>query len=102
SMLAVFKSFGHGIGQLNGTNVYSLSMTIQSDVHEWFARLGIRFENIGRINLIPSQTITHSPYLPFLRDTSRPAPKVAHVLGAAEYINKQDRVVEDLEVRRKC
>ncbi|PBK90285.1 hypothetical protein ARMGADRAFT_934716, partial [Armillaria gallica] len=41
SVLAVLKSFGDVIEQLNGTNLHSLSdiITMQSDVHEWFTRL---------------------------------------------------------------
>ncbi len=35
---------------------------------------------------------------PFRRDTSRPARKVALFSGAAEYIDKQDCIVEDLGV----
>ncbi|PBK68651.1 hypothetical protein ARMSODRAFT_1019269 [Armillaria solidipes] len=67
-MLAVLKSFGYAIEQLDGT--LSNIMTMQSDVREWFARLEIWSEKIARItptlpipsNLTPSQTIMHSLY----------------------------------------
>ncbi|KAK0435648.1 hypothetical protein EV421DRAFT_1908521 [Armillaria borealis] len=44
-VLAVLKSFGYVIEQLNGTNIHSLSniITMQSYVHEWFTRLEFRF-----------------------------------------------------------
>ncbi|KAK0435647.1 hypothetical protein EV421DRAFT_1716530, partial [Armillaria borealis] len=59
SVLAVLKSFGCviDIEQLNGTNVHSLSniitLTIQSDVHEWFIRLEIWFEMTVHITPTP-------------------------------------------------
>ncbi|KAK0237604.1 hypothetical protein EDD85DRAFT_951791 [Armillaria nabsnona] len=120
SVLGVLKSFGYTIEQLNGTNLHSLPniITVQSDVHEWFTRLEIWFEKTVRNHAHtslshpispPSRTTTQSDtYLPTLTITSaspdnenlpfhhRPA-KVAQFSGTAEYIDGQDRVVEDLD-----
>ncbi len=82
-MLAVLKSFGDDIEQLNGTNVHSLPdiITMQSDVHEWLTRLEIRFEKtvrnhahttLSHPNPPPSETTTQSdPSLPTLTNNIR-------------------------------
>ncbi|KAK0435664.1 hypothetical protein EV421DRAFT_1222812 [Armillaria borealis] len=119
-MLTVLKSFGYAIEQLDGT--LSNIMTMQPDVREWFARLEIWSEknnthhahithpkqshpvpNRYAFSLLPLSPTPGQQEPPrSIRDTSRPVRKVAQVPEAVQHINKQDRVVEDLEVRREC
>ncbi|KAK0216735.1 hypothetical protein EDD85DRAFT_798168 [Armillaria nabsnona] len=120
SVSAVLKHFGYDVNQLSGAKVHSLYnvMTMDSNVHDWFDRLGIWFEKTNAANCykvqnlypqyrrrLPTEvTFTTSdqenlpvPSEAFLTLHAACA-KVAHLSGAAEYIDKSDRDVEDLSV----
>ncbi|KAK0457937.1 uncharacterized protein EV420DRAFT_1683095 [Desarmillaria tabescens] len=91
-------------------------MTMQSDIHEWFTRLEIRFEKTEVTNRYRIRSIDAWYRLPaevtFTTpdDENLPVPsesllalhavcaKVANFSGAAEYIDKLDQEVEDLGV----
>ncbi|KAK0434466.1 hypothetical protein EV421DRAFT_1892740 [Armillaria borealis] len=120
SVLEVSKCFGYDVEQLNGAKVHSLYnvMTMEANVHESFKRLGIWFEKTGRITLIlylakvtncyklrciyalhlwPTEVTFTTPdneNLPLVTACAR----VAHLSGAAQYIDKLDHDVEDLGV----
>ncbi|SJK98957.1 uncharacterized protein ARMOST_02235 [Armillaria ostoyae] len=90
--------------QLNGAKVHSLFnvMTMEHNVHEWFTRLEIWFEKTDILSAIhlylpPEITFTtpDSENLPVPSDTCA---KVTQFSGAAEYIDNQDRVIENLDV----
>lgn len=52
-MLAVLKRFGYDVERLNGQEVHSLPnvMTMQKDVHDYFDRLDMWFENTVSVTL---------------------------------------------------
>jgi hypothetical protein len=54
SVLAVLKRFGYDVDNLNGSKVHSLFnvMTMQRDVHDWFDRLDIWFEETVSVVLV--------------------------------------------------
>ena len=54
SMLAVLKRFGYDVKSLNGPKVHSLYnvMTMQHDVHDWFDRLDMWFEETVSVVLV--------------------------------------------------
>ncbi|KAK0435631.1 hypothetical protein EV421DRAFT_1908507 [Armillaria borealis] len=87
--------------QLNGAKVHSLFnvMTMEHNVCEWFTRLEIWFEKTD----IPSAIhLSLSPEITFTTPDSENLPdtcaKVTQFSGAAEYIDNQDRVTENLGV----
>ncbi|KAK0435688.1 uncharacterized protein EV420DRAFT_1592662 [Desarmillaria tabescens] len=120
SVLAVLKRFGYDIEQTNGTKVHSLYnvMTMEGNVHDWFDRLEIWFEKTKTPNCyklqnlypkyrrrLPAEVTFTTPdqeNLPVPSETllslHAACAKVAHLSGAAEYIDKLDRDVEDLSV----
>ncbi|EEB90280.1 hypothetical protein MPER_11531 [Moniliophthora perniciosa FA553] len=118
SLLAVLERFGYNVDSLNGTKVHSLHnvMTMQHDVYDWFDRLKLWFEATS----IPHcyHVKAASGYFPATArkktitfvtsdsELSLPSPellalhaacaKVAHLSGAAAYIDKLDRDTDDL------
>ncbi|KAF9491642.1 hypothetical protein BDN71DRAFT_1397947 [Pleurotus eryngii] len=118
SMLSVLKRFGYPVETLNGTGVHSLVniMTLQSDVHDLFDRLQLWLEATVSILLSPRQNLLFqqlsvSGNPASLSDPHRfplPSPellalhatcaKVANLSGAAEYLDKVDRDLEELDV----
>ncbi|KAF8227805.1 hypothetical protein L208DRAFT_1365677 [Tricholoma matsutake] len=119
SVLAVLKRFGYDVESLNGPKVHSLYnvMTMQHDVHDWFDRLDMWFEETNVANCynvkttsnrlqVPRQvTFTSSdptkyPELPSPRLLALHAAcaKVAHLSGAGEHIDSLDRDMDHLGV----
>ncbi|KAK0442704.1 uncharacterized protein EV420DRAFT_1074311 [Desarmillaria tabescens] len=120
SVLAVLKSFGYDVEQVNGTKVHSLYniITMESNVHDWFNRLEIWFEKTKAKNCyklqnlyplyrrrLPTEVTFTTPdneNLPVPSETlltlHATCAKVANFSGAAEHIDKLDCDVEDLGV----
>ncbi|KAK0237561.1 hypothetical protein EDD85DRAFT_951742 [Armillaria nabsnona] len=94
SVLAVLKSFDHVIEQLNDINVHFLPsiITMQSGVHEWLPDHHAIQSTSPRKNIYRSRQREPPRSILALHAT------VALLSGAAEYIDKQDRTVEDLGV----
>ncbi|KAK0442709.1 uncharacterized protein EV420DRAFT_1074455 [Desarmillaria tabescens] len=115
SVLAVLKGFGYDVEQVNGTKVHSLYnvITMESNVHDWFSRLEIWFEQTKVSNRYRIRSIEAFYRLPMEvtfttpDNESLPVPsetllglhatcaKVANFSGAAEHIDKLDCGVED-------
>ncbi|KAF8447183.1 hypothetical protein L210DRAFT_3641146 [Boletus edulis BED1] len=117
SLLAVLKRFGYDIDSLNGKNVHSLTNVISmtSDVHEAFDRLELYFEATASfVKWFGRKPFTGSVREPVQFSTwdpeNLPVParellalhatccKVAHLSGAAEYIDEIYRDADELVV----
>ncbi|TFK53832.1 hypothetical protein OE88DRAFT_1656202 [Heliocybe sulcata] len=115
SVLAVLKRFGYNVDKLNGANVHSLSnvMTLQWDVHHFFDTLNLWLEatdapNCYRIRGTDSDLIPPTELVTFTTPDPEHLPlpsaellalhaacaKVAHLSGAAEYLDDLDRDLE--------
>ncbi|KAK0436852.1 uncharacterized protein EV420DRAFT_1589940, partial [Desarmillaria tabescens] len=89
SVLAVLKRFGYDIEQTNGTKVHSLYNVMTMEVPTAITGGGNIHHPRSRESARPSET---------LLSLHAACAKVAHLSGAAEYIDKLDRDVEDLSV----
>ncbi|KAG6371938.1 hypothetical protein JVT61DRAFT_8949 [Boletus reticuloceps] len=121
SVLAVLKRFGYDIDSLNGKNVHSLTNVISmtSDVHEAFDRLELYFEATSLKDCYEVRWFGRKPFLGNVRELVQfstwdpenlPVParellalhatccKVAHLSGAAEYIDEISRDADELDV----
>ncbi|KAK1225519.1 hypothetical protein PQX77_011538 [Marasmius sp. AFHP31] len=117
SVLAALKRFGYDVNNLNGAKVHSLYnvMTMEQNVHDWFDNLNLWFEKIPNVNRyrvktasgrIPNPnarteiTFTTTSELPLpspdLLALHAACAKVAHLSGAAAYIDELDRDTDDL------
>ncbi|CAL1697742.1 unnamed protein product [Somion occarium] len=120
SVLAVLKHFGYDVDKLNGASVHSLfnMMTLAHDTHDLFDQLRLWLEatdtpNCYRVQvvdpmfIIPGRQLvtfsTHdTEHLPLpsadLLALHAACAKVAHLSGAAEYLDELDRHLETSKV----
>ncbi|KAG7089804.1 hypothetical protein E1B28_011454 [Marasmius oreades] len=119
SLLTVLKRFGYDVENINGDKMHSLHnvMTLEKNVHEHFDRLELWFEATEIEHCYRIKTFSKSIQVPntttFVRsgthlDSPLPSPellahhascaKVAHLSGAAEYLDELDRDWDDLPV----
>ncbi|KAF8550034.1 hypothetical protein OG21DRAFT_1420364 [Imleria badia] len=114
SILAVLKRFGYDINKLNGENVHSLTnvISVESNVHEAFDRLMLYFEAtaIKWFGLKPHPSVCKFVKFSTPDPENLPVPacellalhatccKVAHLSGAAEYIDEIYRDADKLDV----
>ncbi|KAF7420780.1 hypothetical protein PC9H_011298 [Pleurotus ostreatus] len=119
--LSVLKRFGYPVETLNGVGVHSLVniMTLQADVHDLFDRLQLwleateiphryRIQSSRRIGAIVRRRefvtfTTSDPHRfplpsPELLALHAACAKVANLSGAAEFLDKVDRDLEELDV----
>ncbi|TFK53841.1 hypothetical protein OE88DRAFT_1656216 [Heliocybe sulcata] len=116
SVLAVLMRFGYNVDKLNNTNVHSLSnvMTLEKSTHDFFDQLRLWLEptdtpNCYRVQALDPrythpgrQLVTFSTpdpeHLPLpsaeLLALHAVCAKVAHLSGAAEYLDELDRDLE--------
>ncbi|KAN0082941.1 hypothetical protein V8E55_008736 [Tylopilus felleus] len=120
SVLAILKRFGYDINRFNGENVHSLTnvISVESNVHEAFNRLMLYFEATSQEDCYEVKWFGLKPY-PNVRQFVKfstsdpenlPVPacellalhatccKVAHLSGAAEYIDEISRDADRLGV----
>ncbi|KAK7034709.1 hypothetical protein VNI00_012116 [Paramarasmius palmivorus] len=117
SVLAVLKRFGYDVDRLNGEKVHSLFnvMTMEKNIHDAFDRLELWFEateikDCYRVETVPEYDPDRPPTIMFTSTSVLPAPspellalhaacaKVAHLSGAAAYIDELDEDTDDLPV----